>query len=99
MSNSQDSVAGATRRAQVEAALADYPHLSEDRLASLIGWLRKEASALDVATVASNEALAEAYRRFRADHIDRVTGKDVMRGLLALAFMGAVILIIVWQTL
>ncbi|MGC4090205.1 MAG: hypothetical protein QM756_20465 [Polyangiaceae bacterium] len=44
-----DRAAGATRRAQIEAALADYPHISDDRLASLIAWFRKEASAHDVA--------------------------------------------------
>lgn len=92
-------VASAAQRAQIEAALADYPNLSEDRLAALVDWFRKDASALDVAMIASNEAIAEPYRQFRADHIDQVTGKDVMKVVLVLLIVGAIILFIAWQAL
>ena len=97
MNQTQGSVAVAAQRAQIEAALADYPNLSEDRLAALIRWFRKEASALDVAMLASNETIAEPYRRFRADHIDRMTGADVMKGLLFAAAVGLVIYFIIWR--
>lgn len=96
MNHTQDGAAGFARLLQVEAALADYPGLSEERLASLIRWFRNEASALDVAMVASNEAIAEPYRQFRADHIDRMTGTDVMKGLLFASLVGLVVFFIIW---
>lgn len=99
MSNLQDGAAGAARRAQIEAVLADYPDISEDRLAAVIRWFRKEASALDVATLASNEAIADRYRRFRTDHIDSVSGNDVIYAVLGLALGGAVMLALVWPAL
>ena len=99
MTTSQTIAPGPMRRAQVEAALADYPHISEDRLAALIGWFRNEASALDVATVASNERIADPYRRFRADHIDSFKGKDVMKVMIALSVVAAIILFIAWRAI
>ena len=99
MNQTQDSGAVAAQRAQIEAALADYPHLSEERLAAVIRWYRRDASAFDVAMLASNEAIAEPYRRFRADHIDRLTGRDVMKGLLAAAIVCLVVLFIVWRAI
>lgn len=96
MNQSQDSAGVSARRMQIEAALADYPHVSKDSLGGLLHWFRKEASALDVAMVASNEAIAEPYRRFRADHIDRMTAQDVMKGLLFAAAVGLVVLFIIW---
>jgi hypothetical protein len=96
MNQSQNNVADPAQRAEIEAALADYPHLSEDRLAGVIRWYRKEASAFDVAMLASNEAIAEPYRRFRADHIDPLTGKDVMKGLLLAALAGLAVFLIIW---
>lgn len=89
----------AAQRAQAEAALADYPHIGEDRLAALLQWFRKEASALDVAMVASNEAIAEPYRQFRADHIDPLTGKDVIKGLLLAALAGGAVFLMIWWVL
>jgi hypothetical protein len=99
MTQSHDGAPAAERRAQIEAALAEYPHISDERLTSLIAWFRKEASALDVATLASNEAIAEPYRRFRADHIDPLTGKDIAKGLLFAAVVGAIIFLIIWRAL
>jgi hypothetical protein len=96
MNNLQDSAAVAARRMQIEAALADYPHVSKESLGGLLHWFRKEASALDVAMLASNEAIAEPYRRFRADHIDRMTPQDVMKGLLFAGAVGLVVFFIIW---
>ncbi|WP_068073247.1 hypothetical protein [Novosphingobium lentum] len=85
---------GAQLRARIEATLARYPALDDNELAGLLAWFRREASALDVATVACNAAIAEPYRRFRADHIDRISGRDIVRALVAvgvvLACLGAV---------
>lgn len=99
MTTFQDGAASAERRAQIERRLADYPNLAEDSLAEVIAWFRNEASALDVAMVASNPEIAEPYRRFRADHIDRLTPKDLLRGILFAAVVGAIVLSIIWRAL
>jgi len=96
MNKTLDGAAPVAQRTQVEAAIADYPHLSEERLAALLRWFRKEASALDVAMLASNEALAEPYGRFRADHIDRMTAQDVMKGLLFAGAVGLAVFFLIW---
>jgi hypothetical protein len=93
------ATADAGERTQIEAALADYPHISADRLTALIAWFRKDASALDVAMLASNAALAERYRQFRADHIDPVTSTEVVRVLALLSLLGAIILFFVWRAI
>jgi hypothetical protein len=84
------------QRAHIEDALAAYPNISKERLAALIAWFRKEASALDVALIASNAAIEEPYRRFRADHIDGLSGVDMIKGsLIAASVIGGFILYIV----
>lgn len=60
------------RRARVEQMLARYPGISDSEIADLLHWFRKEASAMDVAMLASNEDLAASYPQFRADHLDRL---------------------------
>ncbi|MEJ5978135.1 hypothetical protein WG901_15895 [Novosphingobium sp. PS1R-30] len=97
MEDTQTDAARAKRRIHMEAALADYPHLSEERLAALLGWFRKEATALDVAMVASNPDIVEPYRRFRAEHIDPISGKDWIKGLLIAGLAGLLVLVIVWR--
>ena len=99
MTNNTTDATGVARRAQIEAALADYPHLSEDRIAAIKAWFQKEASALDVAMIASNERITESYRRFRADHIDRLTGRDIIRAILFATAVCAVIALILWRAL
>jgi len=47
--------------------------------------------------VASNEAIAESYNRFRADHIDRMTLQDVMKGLAFAAAVGLAVFLIIWR--
>jgi hypothetical protein len=97
MTHSFKRATGVDRRAQMEAALAEYPHLSEDRLAALIAWVVRDASARDLSILASNEALAEPYRRFRADHIDTLTGKDIAKALGMAALLAAVTCSVVWR--
>lgn len=86
-------------RTQVESALAEYPDLSGERLDALVNWFRKEASALDVAMIASNERIADRYRRFREDHIDRLRPRDAIRAIVFAAAISAVIALILWRAL
>ena len=83
---SQTDAARAARRAVIERVLSTYPHLSPVGLAELTDYFTSEASALDVALIASNEAIRTPYRQFRADHIDPLRPLDWLRGL---AFAGA----------
>ena len=50
----------AARRACIERTLANYPDLDSQAVADVRHWFRKEASALDVALLATNEDLAAA---------------------------------------
>ena len=73
------------RRAHAEALLADYPHIDADELALLVRYFRREANALDVGMIASNDEIAQGYARFRKDYIDRFTWGDAARGLAGAA--------------
>ncbi len=83
-------------RAQVERVLARYPNIGQAETQDLIRWFN-ESSALDVAMVASNEEIAEAYNQFRRQHVDRFKPRDialavVFAALSALAVAGIVYL-------
>lgn len=87
---------GADRFDAVETLLARYPDVSEAEVASLKTWFRKEASAFDVASIASKDWVAPGYQRFREDHIDRFTPKDFLG---AAAVVAAVAVLIAWMVL
>ena len=57
------------RRARIEGLLARYPELDEAELAELVHWCRREASAMDVALLASNEALTDRFGAFCRVHV------------------------------
>ncbi|WP_225207496.1 hypothetical protein [Novosphingobium huizhouense] len=82
------SAVALARRAHVEALLAAYPDVTPAEHALLLGWFRKEASALDIGMVASNPDIARGYRLFRENHVDRFTLADLGK---ALAFAGVVV--------
>ncbi|MFX7098666.1 hypothetical protein ABTH97_20045, partial [Acinetobacter baumannii] len=82
-----DSAVALARRTHIESLLGSYPAITPDELALLQRWFRSQASALDVATVACNEAIAPGYRQFRRDHIDRFTLGDVAKGLAGAAVL------------
>lgn len=63
-------------RARAEALLARYPNLEPGELDELLHWHRRQASAMDVALVASNERVGERYQRFHRDHLERFTWKE-----------------------
>ena len=79
------------KRADAEAILARYPELGRDELAELLHWYRREASAMDVALLASNEGIRERYRAFRRDHVERFSLKEKLVGALLVAGAAGVI--------
>lgn len=99
MSNSLAASAADARRAHVEALLSAYPDVTPEERELLVNWFRKDATALDVALVASNPAAERGYRRFRAQHVDRFTLKDMGRALAFAAAIAVCILLIAWRAL
>lgn len=91
--------ARATRRAEIERALARYPHLTPEGLTELTDYFQREASALDVGLIASNEAVAGPYRRFRTEHIDPLRPRDWIRGIAFGLVMCGAILAMLWPAL
>jgi len=85
------------RRARAESLFARYPHLALGELEDLLRWYRREASAMDVALIASDDSIRGRYRAFRKDHIDGFSMKERLASILlavgALGFIGAVALL------
>ncbi len=84
----------AAQRAAAERALARYPVLKQDEIAALVRYIRKEATALDRASIASNADLHEQYRQLCRDHhFDRLRPFEialVAAGVTALVVIVAV---------
>lgn len=89
--------ARADRRARIERTLADYPHLANQDIADVLHWFRKEASALDVALLATNEDITEKYRHFRAEHLDRIDAGDILRAIAFAVAIAAIFALIAWR--
>lgn len=87
-----------TAQTDARALLARYPDLDALELARLEHWFRKEASALDVGLLASEEALATQFRAYRKDHHDRFTPRDILIAtvfvVVAAALVGAMLMIV-----
>lgn len=66
------------RRLEVEITLSEYPNLSADRIVDLMYWFKREATALEVATIASNPAIQKNYRQFRDTHLERLSAREVV---------------------
>jgi dsRNA-specific ribonuclease len=93
-----DAAVGVARMAHIEALLASYPDVTEGELATLKNWFNREASALDVATLASKDELRSGYTRFRADYIDKFTAKDIVFALVAALAVGGVVVLVGYMT-
>lgn len=99
MPTSNTAHAADARRAHVEALLSAYPDVTPEEHGLIVNWFRRDATALDVALVASNPAAERGYRAFRAEHVDRFTPKDMVRALAIAAAIGLVVLLIAWRAL
>ena len=85
------------RRARIECLVVRYPELEPAELAELLLWYRGEASAMDVALLASSEEAGEAFGAFRRDHVAPFSWKEKAvaalltagtLGLIGFAFLG-----------
>ena len=81
-------------RGRAEELLVRYPRLDRRELAELLHWHRREASAMDVALIASNERLRGKYEAFHAKHLKAFNWKEKLitaalgSGIIALLAVG-----------
>lgn len=99
MSDTYAASTADARRAHVEALLSAYPDVTSEERILVVNWFRNDATALDVAMVASNPVAERGYRRFRAEHIDRFTPKDMARALGFALIVAVAVLLIAWRAL
>ena len=67
---------GSNRFDYAEHLLSRHPAITEDEVEDLKRWFNKEASAFEVASLASKERIHAGYTAFRADHIDGIKARD-----------------------
>lgn len=85
----EGALAGIERIVEIEAILDHYPDVTADQLQSLLHWFRTEASAYEIGMIASNPYVADGYRRFRADHIDRFPMRNTVYAIIVLLLLSA----------
>jgi hypothetical protein len=85
------------RRARIECLVVRYPELEPGELAELVHWYRREASAMDVALLASEDGVSEPFAAFCRDHVTPYGWRDKaitallsagVLGLIGFAFVG-----------
>ena len=79
-------------RAEIAAILARYPDLTDAELQRVLRWFRTEATAMDVAMLASEEDIAPQYRQFRRDHVDRFDLRDLRNAAVFLCMIVGILL-------
>jgi hypothetical protein len=82
---------GADRFDYIESLIARFPNTTEAEVEDLKRWFKKEASAFEVASLASKESIHARYAAFRSEHIDRFRAKDYAVAAAALTLAAAVI--------
>ena len=74
-----------------ESLIGAYPQISQDDLDELLHWYRRTASSYDLAMLSAREEIKPGYRRFYADHVDRVLPKHLVALVLfLLTALGAI---------
>lgn len=82
------------QRAHIANLLSRYPDNTEAELAELGRWFKRSATALDIGILASDPATADAYRAYRAAHVDRFKPADLIRAAAFIAVVAAVFVLI-----
>lgn len=97
MESNHEGAPATGRRDRITTLLAQYPRLESDDLAELLHWFRKEASALDVGLIASDPRLAMSYEGLKKDHLDQLTGADLLWVTILVGTGFAVLALLVWS--
>lgn len=70
---SNNAVDENSRRREIEGIIASYPSLNDEQLKEVLRYLKREASAMDQAMIASNPDITRQYRQLSRDHyLDRL---------------------------
>lgn len=68
-----------SRRREIELVIASYPSLNDEQLKEVLRYLKREASAMDQAMIASNPEITRQYRQLSRDHyLDRLHPTQVV---------------------
>jgi len=77
------------RRTAIERIIAKYPNVSNEQRDDILHYIQREGSALDRATIASNNDISFQYRQLCKEHyIDRLKPVET-----AIAITSGVVLI------
>ena len=81
------------RRSAIERAIAHYPNIPENELQDVLHYFRREATALERATIASNDAVYFQYRKLCSDHyLERLKPWEIaIATTSAIALIGALV--------
>ncbi|GAB5351202.1 hypothetical protein [Qipengyuania sp. 483] len=88
--NKADPADPSARFDSIEILLNRYPDVSDEEVVQLKRWFGKQASAFEIASMASKNPAG--YGQFRSDHIDKFT---IVEMVLIALFAGAIVSIIV----
>lgn len=92
MTDNQSPPAGGTARARAEELLALYPDLPGEELNELVGLFRQKLAAIDQALIASDEVLGPKYQLLKAEHLGRLTPRDILNAcLVAIGIAGPIV--------
>ena len=89
--------AGGNRFDHVEAVLRRYPEIEKHELADLKHWFGKEASAFEVASLASKDHLKAPYAQFKTEHLDRLGMREIAFTVLVAASVLGLIAYVLMQ--
>jgi hypothetical protein len=79
------------RRERIGALIARYPDIDPGELDDLLHWYRREASAMDVALLASDERISERFGAFCRAHVAPFTFRDkAITALLSAGVLGLI---------
>ena len=88
--NKADTADPSARFDSIEILLNRYPDVSDEEVVQLKRWFGKQASAFEIASMASKNPAG--YGQFRSDHIDKFT---IVEMVLIALFAGAIVSTIV----
>jgi hypothetical protein len=96
--NTKEITDRVTRRIAIERIITRYPDISENDLRDVLDYFRHEASALDQATIASNDDIYAQYKALCADHhLERLKSSQI--AIIAFAAVVVVGTMVTWAML
>lgn len=90
-----ESIKSVQRRLEIERNLSQYPALPPDKISDLIHWFKREATAMEVASVARNPAIQSRYLQFHNKHISKMSiGETILVTVFAMVVIVSIAIVI-----